>query len=288
MNGSYILGDGISGLIAKYYMPEYTIISKQNVVPSFQLGPQYLYTSRCMYRLLDELGLSTGKHKVRVGYSSDGAYIYPSLRDWKNYMLKTRGVVPKDKSIGMSNLRACFNVYDVTPAELVAKLRKGVKVRRDTITNIDLENKVMCGWKRDYVFDKLVVTIPRPLFDIMCGEWDAKKVNKRYRWNGVLFWKWEEPFNQIWDTKFDYVYMLDKKDPAYRVTKLEYPFVVREYIIDDVMQPGLAIYNLEFGKIVGSISPPNYEGVQFLGRWAQWEDGIKIHDVVREVQKWID
>jgi len=182
----------------------------------------------------------------------------------------------------MSMGKKRFHVYDVPVDVVEKKLRKGVRVRRDVVTNIS--ERFVVGERRDYNYNNLIVTIPRPVFDYMCGYRDVN-----YKWNSVLFeWcrAWAHP---MWDTEFDYVYVLGE-DPVYRITKMEYPYVVEEKVDNTRTLRGPTEYWLEFGKVCNDfcepVSPPGPSRVQFLGRFAEWKDWVKVHDVVRRCQKW--
>jgi hypothetical protein len=293
---NFILGGGISGLICAYYNPSYTIISKNiggQLKSPFPLGPQYLHYTPEIEELLMELKLPITTKEVKIGYYYKGKYITPKDSHQREYWLKTRDRTGFQETCMMGR-RDSFEAFTVSPKELAEAL--SLRVRNKILAEayqVDLsERKILC-WEGEFKYDKLISTVPLPVF--------LKLANK----SGALSWK--DVYFEYAQTKkdgilhrilwqegkeFDFIYFPWIGVEFYRITKLEEPFCVLEY----THIPSYKAYEIEvvkthvlkYAKIISGSSEEVEkldENLKFVGRYAKWDSKYFVHHAIKEAKK---
>jgi len=289
---SYILGGGITGLVAGFYTG-WPVIARRvggQLSRGFPLGPKYIYANSFNQELLEQLGIDTSTTVVKVGYFYRGRFVKPSKQLQEAYSKKTRGTVI---SGAMSGMLEEFAAFTVDPTIVVECLADECDIIQDQIISIDLEERVMYGLHDIYEYDLLVSTIPLPEFMELTGIRCSKLA-----WRSILFVAAECSSDLIWDNDYDYI-CFPGDEPFYRITKLAPPNVVYEFSVN----PGYKVsidylpdtiptdyYLLRYGKIVDKIPIINGAryGVKLLGRYGSWNPRMMLHHVIREVKSWID
>jgi hypothetical protein len=270
-----ILGSGITGIVAGYYLDVPVIGEKfgGQYGYAFPLGPRYIHSSPETRGLLDELDIKYGERKVKVGYFYDNGYhdtVPESLI--REYSRKTRG-----EEIEVSMGKGGFTALTVTYEELIRALKDKILFVEDRIVGI--EGNTLIGERGKYGFKTLISTIPLPSLYGLFGI----SLAVRYRGIGYRFSSPEESFffaETFGD--YDYVYFPELKYPYYRVTRVRGGFVYEFPENPEIKYPNGMIWQ-KIGKILPpyGIEPPR-EDIILLGRYGAWDDRILLQDVIRK------
>jgi len=281
---NFILGAGINGLISAFYLHNYKVIGFTTEAQDnqrFSLGIRLLHKSREMKKLLESLGLSTETRKIKVGYYyEDRLHKTVTPRLMVEYFNKTRAFNGFFKS-AMSGGKNNYEVFEVTMAELYNTLMEKVKDRitEERVTKIDLlrrEIQLIDG--KILLFNKMVNTLPAPVFYNLAG---MDLVAKRFKALPKTF----HTTNKFMDLgDYDYVYFPEKNDPIHRITNLEYGFVVEGNLAetDIKIEDTIIINNAQIASDRKAISP--LIDIRFIGRYATWDHGKKVNEVIRDVK----
>ncbi len=296
----FILGSGINGLIAGYYLPGYTIIGKINhsqESAEFPLGPRFLHFNKHTAQLLCDLGLDDCNLKtLKIGYFYNG-----SLHDEVSeklaieYFKKTRGDHTTKFDSAMSGGKKSITVFKTTMQQLYDKLLKRVsnivisnRLIDENVYAINEISKVLITESRArFSYKKLVSTIPANVFfrlirsPIMAAQFETKeKVFVRSR--------------KILDLEdYDYVYFPEANEIIHRLGNTDTGSQIIE--TDDFGYRALAYSQDKDIVIYGSIRLPNAQmtnkvdviepnDVKFIGRYACWNHSKKIGEVISDVK----
>lgn len=121
---------------------------------------------------------------------------------------------PLDKALG-------YNTYFYYPKKggcgaLATALKKHVTVQTNTrVTRIDLKNKTVYAGQKKFTFDKLVNTLPLPVFLKML-QYEPHLASQAKKLCGQGIWIYQVAV-QGKHPAFSWIYCPDKKDPFYRV-----------------------------------------------------------------------
>jgi hypothetical protein len=285
MKDVYVLGGGISGLVAAYLLDVPVItdhVGGQNSAQSFPLGPRYIHSVPETRELLGSLGLDTDERMIEVGYFYEGSYHKALRADLvAEYNLKTRGMIDVSSNVGEGPFKALKTSFP----ELIKKLSERTEVIIDTI--YEIRRSELLGEKGTYGFSKLISTIPLPRLYSLFG-----KPSSRWRYVSVMYClsRWVEPPHPVeaFDD-FDYVYFPEREYPYYRVTKTEEGFVYEYALLQgvptdagDITAWGDNTIIQRYGKILPPYRlPPPAKNVYLLGRYGEWDDDVLLQDVVR-------
>jgi len=277
MPKNYILGFGISGAIASYYLPNFYVITEPIPRP-FPRGPQYLYDDPLTRKLMKDLEMDLSTRTVKVGYKDGKKVVPPNEELLRKYHRATRGLDPDEEWL-KAHLIKEFQIIDVTFDDIVQRIYDEVQERIiiDSIISIDLEKKQLIGVNGEYKYKNLISTIPYPFFASMAGT----KL-KGFTWKNITIavlpaYDFDIP---IYSTEFDYICIPGN---PYRITKWVMPFVTAEFI-------GFRKYSVSkyiaMGKIVSGEVPDLSEfNVALLGRFAKWKKNYKVHDCLKDVMQ---
>ena len=312
-----VLGSGASALAYLFYNPDSFALAGEQVGGLFaqaqNLGPQYIWKTASTTRLLKDMGYfdegsemtKVTVQMVRIGYLWKGKITrlqdleIDDRRDIQRlYALKTRGIAPKASF--MSDGKSEFEIYSLPVDALIAELLRRVSLRLvlQKASEIDMYNKVVRiennGPKALPTFipyDKLVSTIPAPvLLKLIGNESEVTRLrafDKVYEKTAAYY-----PFEHVLCSggEFDYVYVAGDEYPFHRVRKLDDRLVVREFtLIDGYSGPKFpeSVLTQKKGQIVSGHEvleslPP--DSVECYGRYAEWKHGIRLEDVLEEIQ----
>lgn len=273
-----VLGGGITGLTCGFILGAPVITSSVGGQLSlgFTPGPRYLHDTPENRWLLDELKIRYRPRKIVVEYFYRGKYhkTVPEELVWE-YILKTRGELAP-----ISMHQKEFTALTASMEEVVKKLVKKVRVIIDDIVKI--EPGALIGQHRKYKYDFLVSTIPAPEFFRL---WGIPCV-LRYRPIGYYFSPPDVSF--FFAATFgrrDYVYFPELHIPYYRVTRVSGGFVYEYPEIAADKAPEGTVWQ-KYGKILPPFgAQPPAENVFFVGRYAEWNDELLLHDVIRKCRE---
>ena len=298
-----IIGGGISGLIWKYYHPEYQIISPEQ--PGGTYAKTYMtWLHDCIEtrKLLTDLSLPIKTKRSYIGYYYKG-WIMDSLTGDMNIMMIQKKMtewnksldtsfVPRTKDLSLSTVGSTtyMNTLDVDLNEVIKRLSTGANIENGFVTKIDDVNIIVksnfssTSIETVVPYDKLVSTMAAPFF------WKAYGKEKEFRClpitNVVTSVK-----PKAFDGRFEMCYyddtqkfsrishMGDKYAIEFTgtITKEEFQKEYPELPIEDyfVVKQGRIFEN-------GGNSPPS-EKIIFLGRFAQWKYGVTTEHVIAQV-----
>lgn len=287
----YILGGGIAGLITAYYNPEYTLVSDQlgGQMADTGLGPRILEVNENSATLLGDLGYDTIKVKTaKIGYMVCNQYLDHLGKSFReNYYMKSRYLkelkeVPKSV---MSDGKNEIKYFDIDWNELIGKLLKGIKSHAilGRVSFIDTVNKEIIveqeGEQMGYSYDKLLSTLPAPLFYKL----SRLKATETLNFVPKTFIIVPEFFDM---KDFDYVYFPGNEVEYHRVTKLGNGNVAVEYTTevksDTLVKDWTNVIDVKtlFGGQIQSGAVDYFDDIIFVGRYACWDHDLKTDDVV--------
>jgi len=281
---NYILGGGLVGLVTAYYNPSYTVIDELKSRPNgFPCGPEYLWHTPDVVDLLDDLKLDYNVKKIIIKYGngSDDDTLNKSI-----YYSKSRCspvvIPPSHKAVCEG--KGEIDIVDVNFTTLRLELLKHVNVIEGRAHHIMYTN-FMIDHSR-YEYDKLISTIPAPIFfkDYVQGQYDRK-----FLYTSKIF---QRVFTTI--NNADVIYICDPSLNISRITKVNDETVVYEYNVTEdqyervmeLTKNNMNIQGRRIAQVISSEPVKDIDNVKFVGRYARWEHGIKMHDVIKEVKKW--
>lgn len=298
MPRTLVLGSGLSALVYLHYDDLALALAGPQVggqaARSGELGPQLVWDDPLARELLSSLGLPLVPQRVQVGYhdpAGGGVVPQPPGKFREAYALKTRGQAPRASYL--SGGRSSFTVLQVTMAQLAAELRRRVELRL-LLTAAEAVNPwerwVLGGDGQRYHFDTLVATIPAPKLLKLLGRADAAEQLKA-RDKGYETWKLHQLPSWAQAAKlFDYVYVADPAVPYHRVkfnpggetAVVEYTARDGEKLaVNGVLHPQGQI--ISGGEVLSSLPP----WIRTLGRYAQWDHGVKLNEVLARARSWL-
>ncbi len=295
----YIIGGGISGLIASIYNENHTIIT-ENIGGQFGtsgLGPRILEVNQNSLNFINDLGIKDYKIKsAKIGYKINGILVDNISNQMRlQYYLKSRKIKNCDKvpdSI-MSDGKNIIDYYDLNWKEVLQKAKENSNIIDNSkITSIDTKNKIInylnISDRKKYSveYEELISTIPAPVFYKLSNL--KPKLDFRYskKYFIVVNSKNIEMGN------YDYVYFPETKYDFHRITKINENRASIEYTTNNlslsmgnfICKIAINIFSIPIGQIIsGEVN--EIEGVKFLGRFAEWNHSVKIDDVVEKIRK---
>ena len=285
---NYILGAGINGLIVSHYLPDYKIIGLTTCQESndFPLGPRYIHYSKDVEEFLKNLNLDITTEKVKIGYSSKGIIDGTATEQFrKDYFYKTRGKGKPFES-SMSNDKNTIKVFKIKPDELYKVLLNNLQNRiiKEKIIAIDRFKLIIETEQQTYEANKLISTLPAPIFFRLTGE---HTIAECFKTKPKIFFLVKSNFDF---EGYDYIYFSDEEEIMTRATKFEDKMIIeianeedckkieqKEDIIKKVILPNAQIINkVNFGNMYPIIC---------IGRFACWNHSKKINEVVEDIKK---
>lgn len=297
----YIIGGGIAGLIAAYYKQDYQIIADDigGQMAKKGLGPRILEVNDNSANLLADLGYDIVNIKTaKIGYRYENNFhdtITPEYR--RAYYLKSRNlpntpdVIVPDSA--MSDGKNRIKYFDIEWKDLIGRLYEAVKDRVITskVKKIDLKNKTLkIGDKKSLKFKKLISTIPAPVFCKLANITPEQPLKSEKKIFVIVL------ANALDIKDYDYVYYPEEHIEYHRITNLGKNRAAIEYtgnhfkpiaLMEKWKHIAFTAKELGHAQITGG-KLPDIPGVEFAGRYAEWNHDIKTDDLVgrfREVTK---
>jgi hypothetical protein len=304
-----ILGAGITGLLAKFYIKDSILIGNEiggeNSRVNFPLGPRFLKKTKETLDLLEDLNLPVKEKTVKIGYYYNNR-VHDTIPKGliAKYYEKTRGItldfddVPEST---MSNGDNVFSALDVNFDLLISTIKSRIfenssnNIIVDNIKKINLEKQNLKGERNIYEYDVLINTIPLP--DFVKISKIKTSINFEYLPITYLYVKC---MNDNLDLKFDgysYIYFPEEYTKFYRITKtcnskfvFEFPLIIKPNQLRKHINLKyfmfLNVYYSKYGHFKelkkDSISLPN--NVKMLGRYAEWRH-LRVHDTLKRIRE---
>jgi len=297
MTQTLILGGGISGAVAAYYMKDALVITDKmggQVGNKFTLGPKLLHCTPNTARLMDDLHYPLTARTVHVGYCVEGKYVDKLPEKYRaQYYAKTRGRSDPPKS-AMSGGQQVFTAWE-TPLSVVLSIllhsiEKG-RVVLDGIKRIDLQLKtVETAGGGTFSFDRLITTLPLPVFYKLTRTQPLREP----KYQPTTFLHTADLPNGLNDLHYDYVYFVDPPivAPYNRATRADEKNWVFEYPGTPPFaeragtDPNIVVQRI--GQILDKEDELTFEDTDTvigLGRYAEWKHSVLTESVVAKVQK---
>lgn len=309
MDKNFILGAGVSGLIAKYYLPDYKLVCKQSafggqVTKSYwPLGPKVLHKHPLTEEFLRSIKMSTELSRVQIRYYYDGQ-VYPDIPSkLKNAFVnkKTnhyRFSTYTESEVADTTLSVKENYldyYDIDFNILIKQVLKFIDVEDfvdDDVILVNSKNKVFTvSSYKQFEYDNIITTIPANSFQHML--YDCNLPNK-LQYLPITFCLCDKLPVGIRDhdvKEWDWLYVVDSRMPATRITKFDKKYVYEvtgDFSRLKLMQLFDTDVNILDSAIqrVGVIHTDDIQdiaGISFLGRLSQWNHSIKTQQTIEKV-----
>lgn len=281
-----IIGGGITGLLAAYYNEDYLLVSKDigGQMKKGDIGPRILEVNENSKKLLKEFGIKENVKKATIGYEVCGSLVENfDKSDRVKYYMKSRCVnnpIEVPDSV-MSDGKNEIIYYDLSWGKLIQKIRNKIKNRiiNDNVQRIDIKKKLIYLENNPIPlpYYDLTSTIPAPLFYQLCGIENNKfkYVNKHFIITS----------QEVFDIKdYDYVYFTSDRYKFHRITKLKkkkysIEFTTNDGIDLDLLEENDSYIFMKYGQLVSG-QVDKFDNIRFLGRFAEWNHGIKVDDIV--------
>lgn len=298
----FIIGGGITGLVWKYYHPEFQIISPEQ--PGGTYGKTYMVWMHDTFetrKLLMDLGMEVKKKKSKIGYYhnnwiSDGLdsdmnlkMIQKKMTSWDQPLDTSFVPRTRDLSLSAGNVTNYMNTLDVDLPEVIRRLSVNANIENGFMVNVNDETITT---KKDFSpgstetvrkYDKLVSTMAAPLY------WKAAGNPKDFKClpiTNVVTNK--KP--AVFDNRYEMIYYDDGQkfsrasfiDGMYA---LEFTGEISKEKFQE-LYPDLPIVDyfvVKQGRIFeNDFNIPQNEKVMFSGRFAQWKYGIVTENVIAQ------
>ena len=294
----YIIGGGITGLVWKFYHPEFTIISPDLGGMFAKSYMVWLHDTAETRKLLVDLGMEVKPKKSYIGYYHRGwiqdyqtedmnlLLIQKKMSKWNEPL--NRDFVPKTRDLSLSNIGGTnyMRTLDTDLSVIIEKLNEGAGIVNGFVTKIGndfLEYKTTKdGDPIQVQCDRLVSTIAAPFF------WKAYGQEKEFKFSPITnVIVRERP--RTFDDRYEMVYY-DDSVPYTRISHLggKYALEFTGEISREEFQklfPDLTVedfFVVKQGRIYQgepNLSPS--EDIVFSGRFGRWEYGITTEHVVK-------
>lgn len=297
---NFIIGSGISGLIWKYFNPEFQIIS-----PDVGAG---MYTRTFMVwmhktaetqYLMDQLKIPTVPKRSYIGYFYNGwisdfqtpainhGIIQRKMTQWNEEVKGT--FVPTSQDLSLTNIGQTnyMNTLDVNLVDVVNRVSLDSNPENGFVTKItDKTITVKKDFKSDeemvYEYDNLVSTMAAPLF------WKAYGQEKEFKSIPITNIIVDKPPTEF-DSLYEIVYY-DKTFPFSRISHLQGKYsieftgiITREEF--EKLYPKLRVLDyfvVKYGRIWECENTPPHSNITFSGRFAQWQHKVVTESVIKQ------
>jgi len=283
-----ILGGGISGLICGVLEPSALILTDTigGVAKTESIAPFMIHFSEKAMQFLNAIQCPYKLSVCKVGYYYEGKIhdVLP-VEFAKEYYIKSRGRMPEPSEYeAKKKHEGDFLYLDVRLQELIDCMvgiieMKRTRIKLCQIEGISFDRREVRTNKGKFLFyNDLISTLPAHIFFSVINRRDIEFLARGKRF--------EERTASEYDIKnYDYVYFPEQKIKELRITKQSSEKYIHEYtwrpLVDEKKEGGIVSYAyiLEPKKI------PKVKGVKFVGRYAEWNDELLIHNVIERLMK---
>lgn len=298
----YIIGNGISGLIWKFYHPEFQVVAP-SLAGGLYAKSHLVWLHDCFEtrKLLNDLKIPFKIKQSKIGYFNNG-WIMDNVNSEMNLLMIQKKMtewnkpldvsfIPKTRDLSLSTGGIMgtnyMNTIDVNLEEVINRLNKNIGVIDGLVTRItDKEifiqtDKSGAGITKKY--DELISTIAAPFF------WKAWGMEKEFKYlpiTNILIKDKPKEF----DDRYEMIYY-DSSVPFTRVSHmgdkyaLEFTGIMTKEQFRDLF-PKVSILDyfvVQQGRIFENENnyPPT-EKIIFSGRFAQWKYGVVSENVISQ------
>lgn len=290
----YILGGGLSGLVAAYYNPEYTVITPDFggfIDSKFGRAFVVLHATDPMRELFDELGIKSFEKRVEIAYYDHGSGLWTELeaeqerhfaREYVEEKLPDRMQPGKDLELSApgDSWQALFvdeSIVDALKSE-VRNFKFGhiEEIRDGEMTLVPTSSE-----RKELEWDEIISTLPAPLFrKIADTDWSLDHHPTTYA---------EIPRHKIPERYFSQPWnILYTVDPGVEYHRVVRNMLSSRYFVEclgDVDVYGATDqFTNDHGVIADEELDAPYPGITFLGRYAEWQHDVRIDHVVERAQ----
>jgi len=294
MKKNYILGGGIAGLIFAYYNEDFTIISETiggQFNHYFPMGPRFLEDNEYSRKFLTELEFPLTMKKIKIGYKQGDTIKETCDKEFmQKYYNKSRGEEGMINTTIMNGNKKEMDILIVDFKKLIELLTEKIgqkRIKYHKVNKISLYDKKIYtkGKKKVFDYDKLVSTIPLPVFFKLAG-----KEKKGYESKDMTYVLLKPNFTDLKD--FSFVYYCGEQT-YHRLTNDKQGIVadilgwktITEILeefpdaVDIKHAPNIQIIN---GETIDKLD----EDVLFIGRYGTWNREWKTEKVIEEAIKY--
>lgn len=297
-----IIGAGITGLIWKFYNPDFQIISPTIGQVDGMKYLTWIHDTVETRKLIRDLGFDIKTTKSWIGYYYDSwicenlkndmnlVMIQKKMTEWdkplnKNFIPKTRDL---SLSSGILSGVNYMNTLEVDLVEVINRLNEKADVKHGFVTHINpghfnVKNDPKDSNFESFEYEKLISTIPAPIF------WKAWGEQKEFRClpitNVIVDRK-----PDVFDNRYSMIYY-DKSFPFSRVSfvdgkwAIEFTGIITKEIFQK-LYPDLPVVDYHIvpqGRIFeDEENRPPILHIIFSGRFAQWKYGITSEHVISQ------
>ena len=185
----------------------------------------------------------------------------------------------------MSANKTEFEAFDVGVDTIVEIIKTKIsnKVILERAEGIDLKNKEVLTKSGNLKYSQLISTIPMNIFLFLCGRADIAKSFQSYPTTFIFSETLEHcPFDNFED--YDYVYVSEPQFDFHRITKVP-GGVVFEYKGSNVksLECEKDRVEMKVGQLVQNDTKVDFKYVEFFGRYATWNHGIKTNELLKQL-----
>lgn len=297
MNHNIIIGNGMTAKIFAFYNRDYKIIGKESsaVLSPIKSAVITLQNEPEVKKFLNDLENTTGEKlnytfcNMDVMFLEDDGYVFDTTQEAKLKIIDKKltdvdgkklsyvspvfqeGVVLANASSSVSK------IIEIDYKVLTEQLNKVITAQileASNVTGIDTQHKKITTKAQEYSYDSCVSTIPIYAFLELCGikgyEFDSLstsvikgtesdfKVPKIPSKNAIVYYP---------QSKYKFTRIFKRQGVCYA----EYTGVVTDEGAEVLPNSKMAKKNLNIA----------FEGVMFLGRYAEWNPNVRMQDVIR-------
>jgi len=298
-----VIGGGISGLIWKWFNPDFHIISPDLGGFYAKTHLVWLHDTSYTRKLLEELKLTVKPKKSYIGYCYND-WISDYQNDWLNEEIIKRKMTPwnqpidenfkprsRDLSLSVVGENNFMNTLDVDLEEVVKRLGEYADIEQGYVTQIESDTvEIKKDWKDTDSdvrhFDVLVSTMSAPLF------WKAYGIDPGIEFKSspitsVIVGKKPEMF----DNSYEMIYYT-RKYPFSRISHLKGKWALEftgEITKEEfqTLYPNLTVlehFVVKHGRIwENEKHKPPQDNIIFSGRFSQWKYKVVTETVLAQV-----
>lgn len=306
MSEKFILGNGLSGKIWKFYNPEFSLIGPEQKRDPFGRS-QMIWLHDCpeMRQLLFDLGIEgVGTRIAKIGYYETGvikdhadgelkaSLVARKMTDWKRtpevYAPKKKQDASTRLSLGDGEDKTNYmTVLDISPQRILDALAIKTTFDPGMVSKISPTHVTFSLGEEEIhqKYSKLVSTLPATIFWKL---WGAEVMLKSQPITFVITREKPEDFAGTYEMcYYDVTKAFTRISALDGVYCVEFTGVITKREVEKLM-PEIKvedIWTIPGGRIESYLTLPP-QNIIFSGRFAQWDHNIVTEHVVSEAQKY--
>lgn len=304
----FILGSGIVGMIACFYLKDFIVLTKGKGQDGTRIGPKIIKKTPFTEKFIEKLNRKTKgtnytihPRQFKCSYNVNGKLTQKITEEQtRQYIMKTRGDsdIEKFKRNALNDGMASMEGYYMDEVYIALSSTRDAKIRRMFMNikkldtkhgRIEGNNPSIGNIEMSVNYERLINTLPAHLFNYLISG-DKEKLYSPKSEIIILIVRSEELVKSLENNNF--VYYVDKNIPYYRISKIGHNMVAVEtkkpFFPAKVFKERYRIINtikLPFGKISDNIRPRLRTNISHLGRYANNDNGLRVHDVIEMFEK---